>query len=62
MDRTVIVQGKQFPIQYEHEGSYELMEFAPDGEEVRYIVSKADCRMGRDGRLYADLFEVDAEY
>ncbi|WP_426446037.1 hypothetical protein ACP26L_20940 [Paenibacillus sp. S-38] len=60
MNRRVIVQGSPFPIQYEHENGYELMDFAPDGEEVRYIVSKADCVLGQDGSLYADEFEVEA--
>lgn len=62
MKLHVVIEGKEFPIQYEHADSYELVDFAPDGEEARYLVFKDDCILGKDGNIHADDFQIDAKY
>jgi hypothetical protein len=62
MNKSVIVDGKEFMIQQENANHYNLIEYAPDGEGVRFIVSKQDCKTGADGKIYASQYTVDANY
>lgn len=62
MNNKVIVGGREYLIQAENSKQYDLIDYAPDGEAVRIIVPKHDCTAGRDGAIYADSFELDANY
>jgi hypothetical protein len=41
---------------------YELVDYAPDGEGTRIIVSKKDCFLNAAGQLAAHKSEIEAHY
>ena len=61
MHNTVIMNGKEFMVQSENSDYYHLIDYAPDGEVTKLIVSKLDC-VFREGEIYVEKFKIDAHY
>lgn len=62
MNNTIVVNGKKFWIKDSRESYYELMDYAPDGEGTRILVSKKDCFLNSAGQLTAEKSKVDAHF
>lgn len=58
MDKFIMVNEKPVYVVKEGTAYYELVEFAPDGEEIRYVVSKDQCDYTESGLIKANHVEL----
>ena len=58
MDNVIYIEDKPFYIYDEDSQHYELVDFAPDGEQFRYIVAKQHCDYSEPDHITATQFTL----
>lgn len=59
MNDFIYINGRPVYVSDENEDTFELTEFAPDGEQTKYIVAKKQCERSVNGNMTAKKYKLE---